>query len=778
MLSRINISNLDNSVTESEVSKYTEALQNSTELDNYHKKLDELKQKEIKSNNNQNNSLSNIKKNNNNNEVNCYQNDMSSNLSKTEEYESCEENDNSHIEIEKELNDKSIINNLSLNKENNDNDNSTLQYKNDKVQYIYEKNKNETIDLKSKNSINKIINNNNINNLKLSNINIIINKGDNYYSQFNNDKNNLSSAKEKNKRYNLEDNSISSDINIKKEIKSEIKSKFDDKENEINDNNEEINKNLNIQELTNINNKNVDQSKEELNDISMKKTKEKKSYNLSSSNLGINSFKEFDNVTIITKIKKKDKKNTNSNSITKSFNSYNENTSFLSLANTLLVNSIKFDGIGNNEIDLDFLKSLRTIPIKYKNKNKKRYLKTLLELQHFYIDDSEIRVIKISEDGQFLSAGMRSGMIKLFDIIGYDYNKFELTYDKQNALNYLNFINEKKIKILKGHTKDVMDLSWSSFFHNLLLSCSLDNLVILWDTNLSEQNCKIQSFDHKAFVTCISFSPTDKYIFATGSFDKFVRIWDIKDILEKAYNNNIDNDNNDNIDSDENRKKKIEIKTNTNTNTKDINKLIKYIKVYFNIQEKITALSFFPTGEKIAIGTHNGKIIIYEVRTDNFFYKGSFNCRNRIGKNSLGKKITSIEFFNKNDAIISSCDSRIRLMSMNDEKLIHKYKGHLNENSMIRSSIDYNYDIIISGSENGFCYVWNIDSEEKKNLDCECFKPYSQELIHCSLIVPEKCYCNFLKKIMKITDKLLVTSIIINATNKGRLEVLLNIDEK
>ena len=317
-----------------------------------------------------------------------------------------------------------------------------------------------------------------------------------------------------------------------------------------------------------------------------------------------------------------------------------------------------------------------------------------------------------------------------------------------------------------------MDLSWSSFFQNLLLSCSLDNLVILWDTNLSEQKCKIQSFDHKAFVTCISFSPTDKYFFATGSFDKFVRIWDFKEILEKAYNHD-----NDNYNNNENHKKKFEINEN-NKDKKDINKLMKYIKIYFNIQEKITALSYFPTGEKIAIGTHNGKIIIYEVRTDNCFYKGSFNCRNRIGKNSLGKKITSIEFFNKNDAIISSCDSRIRLMSMNDEKLIHKYKGHVNENSMIRSSIDYNYDIIISGSENGFCYVWDIDSEEKKNLNCEFFKPYSQELIHCSLIVPEKCYCNFFKKIMKITDKLLVTSIIINATNKGRLEVLLNIDEK
>jgi hypothetical protein len=44
--------------------------------------------------------------------------------------------------------------------------------------------------------------------------------------------------------------------------------------------------------------------------------------------------------------------------------------------------------------------------------------------------------------------------------------------------------------------------------------------------------------------------------------------------------------------------------------------------------------------------------------------------------------------------------------------------------------------------------------------------------------VPEKCYCNFLKKIMKLTQKLLITSIIINGTNRGRLEILLNIEGK
>ena len=431
----------------------------------------------------------------------------------------------------------------------------------------------------------------------------------------------------------------------------------------------------------------------------------------------------------------------------------NKSLSFSSNENSFY--KLKFEDISYNQIDLNYLKHLRVIPIKYKKKGKK-YLKTLLELQHFYVDNSNIRVIKLSEDGKFLSVGLKNGKIKLYEIIGFDYTKFLVSYNKKNIIEYLNFIKEKAYKSLEGHKEDVIDLSWSPFYHYLLLSSSVDGYVILWNVNLEEQKSKIESFNHEKIVTSVSFSPTEKNMFITGCLDKIIRIWDISSII------------------DEN-----ESKSNTiNQNNYDIYE--KYNKGYFNIEEKITSLNFFPTGDGIAIGTHNGKLIIYELKGDKYFYKGSYSCKNRIGKNSFGKKITSIEFISKNYAIISSCDSRIRLLSMNDGKIIHKYKGYLNENSMIRSCIDYNYDIIITGSEDGYAYVWNIYNPDNNNTDTnyEYFKPYSQEKIQCSLIVPEKIYCNYMKKIFKITNKLMILSIIINATDKGRIEILLNIDDE
>ena len=504
--------------------------------------------------------------------------------------------------------------------------------------------------------------------------------------------------------------------------------------------------------------RNIDNSKS-INNNNIKKNRS----NFSSlSNIDINIINDFENLTIINK---KKKKGTN-NSLSKSTVAIpNKSLSFLSNENSFF--KLKFEGISYNQIDLKYLKHLRIIPIKTKKKGKK-YLKTLLELQHFYVDSSDIRVIKISEDGKYLSVGLKNGKIKLFEIIGYDYSKFGISYNKSNIMEYLNFIKEKACKSLEGHKEDVLDLSWSSFYPYLLLSSSIDGYVILWNVNLLEQNAKIQSFNHEKIVTCVLFSPTEKNIFITGCLDKVIRIWDISSILDE-------NESKDNIKS-----KKYD----------DIYK--QFNKEYFNIEEKITSLNYYPKGDEIAIGTHNGKLLILELKGDKYYYKGSFSCRNRIGKNSFGKKITSIEFVNKNYAVVSSCDSRIRLLSMNDGTIIYKYKGYLNENSMIKSCIDYNYDItyninnqpkiiiIISGSEDGFVYVWDLynPDNEKTNSNYEYFKPYAQEKIQCSLIVPEKIYCNYMKKIFKITNQLMISSIIINATNKGRLEVLLNIDDE
>ena len=420
---------------------------------------------------------------------------------------------------------------------------------------------------------------------------------------------------------------------------------------------------------------------------------------------------------------------------------------------SLMINSITFQNIARDILTTDDLRmkyNLRDIPVKRKEgfALKSKYINTLIELQIFNFGDSPIWVLKISHNGKYLAAGNKAGKIRLYELMGYDYDKYEKVYNNKNIINYLYFVNEKPIIELSEHKKDITDLSWSSFKYSYLLSSSLDNYVFLWDIS-KNNNCLIEKFRHDDYITCIQFSPANENIFITGCFDKFFRIYSIKD---------------------ENYNVRESLKKSSTFNFSII-----------HITEKITALSFFPDGRKIAIGTINGKIYIYDYLSNSVRYNIKFNCRNRVGKNSLGKKVTSIKFINKKNAIISTCDSCVRLISMKEGKNLSKYKGYLNENSMIRSDVDLSNDVILTGSENGFCYTWKILPEDEKylkNYNYESFKPFERDVVECSIVVDEKCFVNYVQKVLKFTNKINIISILINSTDNGKIEVLLNINEE
>ena len=112
--------------------------------------------------------------------------------------------------------------------------------------------------------------------------------------------------------------------------------------------------------------------------------------------------------------------------------------------------------------------------------------------------------------------------------------------------------------------------------------------------------------------------------------------------------------------------------------------------------------------------------------------------------------------------------------------MIQKYKGLLNEEFMIRAFSDDNNENIISASEDGNVYVWNImnkESNNKKNYSYECIKPFMKEIPTCSIFGSDLSNTIYLKKLFNLTTKIMVQSIIINATVSGRLQVLLNCEE-
>ncbi len=100
-------------------------------------------------------------------------------------------------------------------------------------------------------------------------------------------------------------------------------------------------------------------------------------------------------------------------------------------------------------------------------------------------------------------------------------------------------------------------------------------------------------------------------------------------------------------------------------------------------------------------------------------YVTKFDCKNRKGFSKSGKKVTGIEFLENcsSEALVTTNDSRLRLINLDNFKMKLKYKGHQNKNLQIRASMTEEGDYIICGSEDGNLYIWERESAYIPNIN-------------------------------------------------------------
>ncbi|KAK6617035.1 hypothetical protein RUM44_005392 [Polyplax serrata] len=225
----------------------------------------------------------------------------------------------------------------------------------------------------------------------------------------------------------------------------------------------------------------------------------------------------------------------------------------------------------------------------------------------------------------------------------------------------------KPLCTYKGHTSDLLDVSWSKNY--FVLSSSMDKTVRLWHISRKECLC---CFQHIDFVTAIVFLPRDDRYFLSGSLDGKLRLWNIPD-------------------------KKVAVWNEVDGQTK-----------------LITAANFCLNGKLAVAGSYDGRCIFYH--TDNLKYHTTIHVRSTRGKNSTGRKISGIEPMpgEEGKILVTSNDSRIRLYDLRDLNLSCKYKGYVNVSSQIKASFSHDGKYIISGSENQCLYIWKTHHDYAK----------------------------------------------------------------
>lgn len=244
----------------------------------------------------------------------------------------------------------------------------------------------------------------------------------------------------------------------------------------------------------------------------------------------------------------------------------------------------------------------------------------------------------------------RSSTTTLGDSLGSSGSK-----DEESSTENCAVMAAKPLCTYRGHSADVLDLSWSrSYF---ILSSGMDRTVKLW--HLSRPEC-LCCFQHMDFVPCIAFMPKDDRYFLSGSLDGKLRLWHIPDKKVALWNE------------------------------------VEQVKF-------ITAIAFVKNGKFAVVGTYDGRCFFYS--TDQLKYHTVIDVRSSRGKNARGHKVTGLAVHG-DKLLVTSNDSRIRMYDLRDMALTCKFKGAQNERSQIRASFSPDGKHIVCGSEDRFVYVW------------------------------------------------------------------------
>jgi WD repeat-containing protein 44 len=308
---------------------------------------------------------------------------------------------------------------------------------------------------------------------------------------------------------------------------------------------------------------------------------------------------------------------------------------------------------------------------------------------------------EFSKDGRYLAAAGRDQVVRVWAVISTPEERqaHEHEEDASSATGGERLsapvFRSTPVREFKGHTSDILDLSWSK--NNFLLSSSMDKTVRLW--HISRQEC-LCTFKHKDFVTSIAFHPTDDRFFLAGSLDSVLRLWSIPD---------------------------------------------KTVAFWNQLPDLITAVAFSPDGKTAIAGVLSGLCLFYE--TEGLKYHTQIHVRSSRGKNAKGSKITGIRTitFPPEDpdgdikVLITSNDSRIRMYNLRDKSLEMKFRGLENTSSQINATFSDSAEYIICGSEDRKAYIWSTASADpdKDKRALEYFEAHS-DIVTTAVMAPTK----------------------------------------
>jgi mitogen-activated protein kinase organizer 1 len=180
-----------------------------------------------------------------------------------------------------------------------------------------------------------------------------------------------------------------------------------------------------------------------------------------------------------------------------------------------------------------------------------------------------------------------------------------------------------------------------------------DKTVFLWDVQTAQTIRRYTG--HAGRVNRGVFGGEGDSIIATGSFDGTVKIWDVK---SNSY---------------------------------------KPIMSLDDAKDSITDVAIHDA--EIVTASVDGRMRSYDLRTG--------LCQADV----IGYPCTSLDLTKKGtEVLVSSLDSTVRLMDRGNGEMLKAYtdEAFLNKDLRVRSTLGLNDSVVLSGSDNGMIFVWDI----------------------------------------------------------------------
>eukprot|EP01095_Lingulamoeba_sp_RSL-Kostka_P006794 TRINITY_DN2150_c0_g1_i1.p1 TRINITY_DN2150_c0_g1~~TRINITY_DN2150_c0_g1_i1.p1 ORF type:complete len:304 (-),score=51.23 TRINITY_DN2150_c0_g1_i1:237-1148(-) len=234
-----------------------------------------------------------------------------------------------------------------------------------------------------------------------------------------------------------------------------------------------------------------------------------------------------------------------------------------------------------------------------------------------------------------------------------------------------------------GHSYEILDIDISKD-NSRFVSCGVDRQIFEWNVT----KCRIikKYYGHEQRVNAVCYNEESSVV-VSGSYDKTVKIWDCK------------------------------------SNSKE------YIQMLDDATDSITSLLVF--NSTIYTGSVDGCLRCYDIR------------KGKLKTDYLHQPISSISLSRDGNCILTTClDQTLRLLDKHSGELLNEYSGHVNEDYKLNSCLNFDDSYVISGSEDGYIYYWDLVEENQVVKRLKAHKratvgisqhPDSPMLLSCSL---------------------------------------------